>query len=70
MRHSPASGQASVYVASSPKKDFYTTSVLRDAKWSNLPDAFGHVNVEKMDGKNLLNKIELLMAALTPLSKE
>jgi len=70
VRHSPASGQASVYVASSPKKDFYTTSVLRDAKWSNLPDAFGHVNVEKMDGKNLLNKIELLMAALTPLSKE
>ena len=70
VRHSPQSGQASVYVANSPKKDFYTTSVIKDAKWSNLPDSFQQVNIEKMDGKNLLNKIELLMAALTPLNKE
>ena len=46
------------------KKDFYTTSVLRDAKLCNLPDSFG------MDGKNMLNEIELVMAALTPLSKK
>lgn len=68
VRHSPQSGTASVYVASAPKKDFYTTSVVKDMKWSNLPDTFQEVNMEKMDGKNLLNKIELIMAALTPLN--
>ena len=73
VRHNPdpsspgAKGVASVYVASAPKKDFYTTTVVKDMKWSNLPDYFQEVNVDKMDGKNLLNKIELLMAALTPL---
>ena len=72
VRHSPQhqSGTASVYVANSPKKDFYPTSVIKDLKWKSLPDYFQQVNVEKMDGKNLLNKIELLMAALTPLSKD
>ena len=68
VRHSPQSGAASVYVATAPKKDFYTTSVIKDIKWSNLADSFQEVNIEKMDGKNLLNKIELLMAALTPLN--
>ena len=33
------------------KKDFYTTSVLRDAKLCNLPDSFGHVKVEKWMAK-------------------
>ena len=56
---------ASVYVASAPQKDFFANSVVRDVKWSNLPDMFQEVNVDKMDGKNLLNKVELLMAAMT-----
>ena len=68
VRHSPQSGTASVFVATSPKKDFFTTSIIKDGRWSNLPDSFHEVNVEKMDGRNLLNKIELLMAALTTLN--
>ena len=68
MRHSPQSGLASVFVASAPQKDFFTTSIIKDTRWSNLPDSFHEVNVDKMDGRNLLNKIELLMAALTTLN--
>ena len=68
VRHSPQSGLASVFVASAPKKDFFTTSIIKDIRWSNLPDEFLEVNVDKMDGRNLLNKIELLMAALTSLN--
>ena len=65
VRHSPQSGVASVLVASAPQKDFFANSVVRDVKWSNLPDHFQEVNIDKMDGKNLLNKVELLMAAMT-----
>jgi len=67
VRHSPQSGLASVFIASAPKKDFFATTVIRNLKWSNLPDSFQEVNLDKLDGKNLLNKIELLMAALTPI---
>ena len=68
VRHSPQSGSASVFVSSAPKKDFFATSVITDVKWSKLPDAFQEVNLDKMDGKTLLNKVRLIMSALTPLS--
>ena len=34
-------------------------------KWENLPAGFKQLKLDKMDGKNLMNKIELLMAALS-----
>ncbi len=32
--------------------------------WDDLPDTFREVRLERMDGKNLLGKLELLMASL------
>lgn len=65
VRHSPQT-QTAVYIASAPCRDFFAGSIVKDAnKWENLPEAFQELRLEKMDGKNLLNKLELLMAALS-----
>jgi hypothetical protein len=57
--------QTSVFIASAPTKDFFAGAVVKDKKWENLPEAFQELRLEKMDGKNLLHKLELLMAALS-----
>ena len=54
-----------VYISSAPCKDFFAGSVVKDRKWENLPEGFTELRLDKMDGKNLLNKLELLMAALS-----
>ena len=64
VRHSPQT-QTSVYIASAPCRDFFAGSIVKDSKWENLPEAFQELRLDKMDGKNLLNKLELLMAALS-----
>lgn len=64
VRHSPQC-KATVYVSQSPSKDFFSTPIINDRKWENLPAGFKELNLEKTDGKNLVNKIELLMAALS-----
>ena len=64
VRHSPQT-QTAVYIASAPCRDFFAGSIVKDSKWENLPEAFQELRLEKMDGKNLLNKLELLMAALS-----
>ena len=63
VRHSPqTSSAATVFVSSAPCKDFFA-GVVKDRKWENLPESFQEIRLDKMDGKNLLNKLELLMAA-------
>jgi len=64
VRHSPQCN-ASVFVSQSPSTDFFPNSVINDRKWENLPAGFKQLKLDKMDGKNLVNKIELLMAALS-----
>jgi len=54
-----------VYVSSAPCKDFFVGSVVKDKKWENLPESFTELRLDKMDGKNLLTKLELLMAAMS-----
>jgi len=63
VRHSPQSNY-SVYMAQGHTDDVIG-SVVTDAKWENLPSSFKQVKLDKMDGKNLLAKVELLMAALS-----
>ena len=48
-----------------PRDDFFSTPLVKDRKWENLPAGFKELKLDKMDGKNLLNKLELLMAALS-----
>jgi len=65
VRHSPQCSNASVHISKCPSTDFFPNSVITDRKWENLPASFKQLKLEKMDGKNLINKIELLMAALS-----
>ncbi|CAH1646816.1 unnamed protein product [Spodoptera littoralis] len=54
-----------VYIAQSPRKDFFTSELVQDKKWEHLGGAFKEIKLEKMEGKNFLNKMELLMACLS-----
>jgi len=55
-----------VSISSSPQEqDFYPSTLVRDRKWQNLSGNFREVAWEKIEGKNFVNKIEYLMAALT-----
>ncbi|XP_058802065.1 mediator of RNA polymerase II transcription subunit 17 [Phymastichus coffea] len=54
-----------VSIAHSPRKDFFPGRLVRERKWENLGGSFKEVRWDKMEGKNFLNKMELLMASLT-----
>lgn len=54
-----------VFIAQSPRKDFFTSELVQDKKWEHLGGAFKEIKLEKMEGKNFLNKMELLMACLS-----
>lgn len=58
-------GNVCVSIAHSPKKDFFGGQLVKERKWENLGGSFKKVRWDKMEGKNFLNKIELLMASLT-----
>ncbi|RWS29273.1 mediator of RNA polymerase II transcription subunit 17-like isoform X1 [Leptotrombidium deliense] len=65
VRHGPQSG-AQVSVSLSPHdQDFYPSTLVRDRKWQNVNGRFKEVMWEKIEGKNLVSKIEYLMACLT-----
>ena len=55
-------------MATSPCESTAAGLAVSNRKWDNLPGEFKEVRLDKMDGKNLLAKVELLMAAVTPLS--
>ncbi|XP_055950781.1 mediator of RNA polymerase II transcription subunit 17-like [Argiope bruennichi] len=66
LRCSPKNG-IHVSVSFSPQTtDFYPSTLVRDRKWQNLAGSFREVTLEKMEGRNFLNKLEHLMACLTP----
>lgn len=54
-----------VSIQSAPRKDFYPGQLVRDMRWENLGGNFKEVRWDKMEGRNFLNKMELLMASLT-----
>ncbi|XP_008558413.1 mediator of RNA polymerase II transcription subunit 17 [Microplitis demolitor] len=64
VRCEPQSG-VQVSIAHSPRKDFFPGQLVRERKWENLGGSFKEVRWDKMEGKNFLNKMELLMASLT-----
>ncbi|XP_039285786.1 mediator of RNA polymerase II transcription subunit 17 isoform X1 [Nilaparvata lugens] len=65
VRCEPAGG-VQVSIAHSPRKDFFSGQLVKERKWENLGGApFKEVRWDKMEGKNFLNKMELLMASLT-----
>jgi mediator of RNA polymerase II transcription subunit 17 len=54
-----------VYIAQSPRKDFFPGSLVQGRLWENLGGQFKEVRFDKMEGRNFLNKMEFLMASLT-----
>ncbi|CAB0034464.1 unnamed protein product [Trichogramma brassicae] len=64
MRCEPQFGIA-VSIAHSPRKDFFPGQLVKERKWENLGGSFKEVRWDKMEGKNFINKVEMLMASLT-----
>ncbi|KAJ3659122.1 hypothetical protein Zmor_010828 [Zophobas morio] len=64
VRCEPQSG-IQVSVAHSPRSDFFPSRLVTERKWEHLGGQFRDVRLEKMEGRNFLHKMELLMASLT-----
>ncbi|KAK9870163.1 hypothetical protein WA026_006253 [Henosepilachna vigintioctopunctata] len=64
VRCEPQSG-VQVSVAHSPRTDFFPSRLVTERKWEHLGGQFRDVRLEKMEGRNFLHKMELLMASLT-----
>uniref|UniRef100_A0A7N4UZB8 Mediator of RNA polymerase II transcription subunit 17 n=1 Tax=Sarcophilus harrisii TaxID=9305 RepID=A0A7N4UZB8_SARHA len=69
VRNGPESGsKVMVQFPRSQCKDLPKSDVLQDGKWNHLRGPFKEVQWNKMEGRNFVYKMELLMSALTPCS--
>lgn len=67
VRNGPESGcKVLVQFPRSQSKEQPKSEVVQDAKWTHLRGAYKEVHWSKMEGRNFVYKMELLMAALTP----
>ncbi|GLD52820.1 mediator of RNA polymerase II transcription subunit 17 [Lates japonicus] len=67
VRNGPESGcKVLVQFPRSQTKDLPKSDVIQDTKWSHLRGPNKEVHWSKMEGRNFVYKMELLMAALTP----
>ncbi|XP_053544617.1 mediator of RNA polymerase II transcription subunit 17 isoform X3 [Ictalurus punctatus] len=67
VRNGPESGfKVLVQFPRCQAKDLLKSDVLQDGKWNYLRGPYKEVHWSKMEGRNFVYKMELLMAALTP----
>uniref|UniRef100_A0A3B5BG68 Mediator of RNA polymerase II transcription subunit 17 n=1 Tax=Stegastes partitus TaxID=144197 RepID=A0A3B5BG68_9TELE len=67
VRNGPESGcKVLVQFPRSQTKELPKSDIIQDAKWSHLRGPYKEVHWSKMEGRNFVYKMELLMAALTP----
>ncbi|XP_033988697.1 mediator of RNA polymerase II transcription subunit 17 isoform X2 [Trematomus bernacchii] len=67
VRNGPESGcKVLVQFPRSQTKELPKSDVIQDPKWSHLRGPSKEVHWSKMEGRNFVYKMELLMAALTP----
>uniref|UniRef100_A0A8C3VRP7 Mediator of RNA polymerase II transcription subunit 17 n=1 Tax=Catagonus wagneri TaxID=51154 RepID=A0A8C3VRP7_9CETA len=67
VRNGPESGsKVMVQFPRNQCKDLPKSDVLQDSKWSHLRGPFREVQWNKMEGRNFVYKMELLMSALSP----
>ncbi|MCJ8744964.1 hypothetical protein PDJAM_G00124800 [Pangasius djambal] len=67
VRNGPESGfKVLVQFPRCQTKDLPKSDVLQDGKWNFLRGPYKEVHWSKMEGRNFVYKMELLMAALTP----
>lgn len=66
-RNGPESGcKVLVQFPRNQSKELQKGDVILDSKWSHLRGPYKEVHWSKMEGRNFVYKMELLMAALTP----
>ncbi|XP_049745471.1 mediator of RNA polymerase II transcription subunit 17 isoform X2 [Elephas maximus indicus] len=67
VRNGPESGsKVLVQFPRNQCKDLPKSDVLQDSKWNHLRGPFREVQWNKMEGRNFVYKMELLMSALSP----
>ncbi|KAK7882130.1 hypothetical protein WMY93_028304 [Mugilogobius chulae] len=67
VRNGPESGcKVLVQFPRNQNKEFQKSDVVLDSKWSHLRGPYREVHWSRMEGRNFVYKMELLMAALTP----
>uniref|UniRef100_A0ABI7XF77 Cofactor required for Sp1 transcriptional activation subunit 6 n=2 Tax=Felinae TaxID=338152 RepID=A0ABI7XF77_FELCA len=67
VRNGPESGsKIMVQFPRNQCKDLPKSDVLQDSKWNHLRGPFREVQWNKMEGRNFVYKMELLMSALSP----
>lgn len=67
VRNGPESGsKILVQFPRNQCKDLPKSDVLQDSKWNHLRGPFKEVQWSKMEGRNFVYKMELLMSALSP----
>uniref|UniRef100_A0A671FVA2 Mediator of RNA polymerase II transcription subunit 17 n=1 Tax=Rhinolophus ferrumequinum TaxID=59479 RepID=A0A671FVA2_RHIFE len=67
VRNGPESGsKIMVQFPRNQCKDLAKSDVLQDSKWNHLRGPFKEVQWNKMEGRNFVYKMELLMSALSP----
>lgn len=67
VRNGPESGsKILVQFPRNQCKDLAKSDVLQDSKWNHLRGPFREVQWNKMEGRNFVYKMELLMSALSP----
>ncbi|XP_055685044.1 mediator of RNA polymerase II transcription subunit 17 [Lutzomyia longipalpis] len=54
-----------VYIAQTPRKDFFPGPLVQGKYWEHLGGHFKEVRFDKLEGKNFLNKMEFLMASMS-----
>ena len=65
VRCGPQAAQPQVHLCSYPCTDLGNNQLLKNSRREQLNAPFEVVRLEKMEGRNFLNKMELLMASLT-----
>ena len=66
VRCGPQAAHPQVFLASYPRTgDVPNSRILKDARWQELNAPFEEVRLEKMEGRNFLSRMELLMASLS-----
>ena len=47
------------------QEKFEKGSIVRDSKWQNIKKVFREVNIDRIEGKSFLNKMEILIVLST-----
>lgn len=65
VRCGPQAAQPQVYLSTFPRPDIEKNKVMKDVRWEQLNASYEEVRLEKIEGRNFLSRMELLMASLT-----